>query len=65
MNSILVATQPQTGSIGNGGIVRMSGYDTNAEIWDGKIANFQLYNRDLSAAEVFQNFEAQRGRYGL
>ena len=29
------------------------------------IGNFQIYNRALSAAEVKQNFEAIRGRYGI
>jgi hypothetical protein len=31
----------------------------------GSIANVQLYNRALSAAEVLQNFNALRGRYGI
>ena len=33
--------------------------------WNGKISNFKTYNRILSAAEVSQNFNALRGRYGL
>jgi hypothetical protein len=33
--------------------------------FNGTIANAQLYNRGLSAAEVQQNFQALRGRYGL
>ena len=33
--------------------------------WNGSIANFQIYNRALSAAEVSQNFNALRGRYGI
>jgi hypothetical protein len=31
----------------------------------GSIPNVQIYNRALSAAEVLQNFNALRGRYGL
>ena len=31
----------------------------------GNIANAQVYNRALSAAEVSQNFNALRGRYGI
>jgi hypothetical protein len=31
----------------------------------GSIYSVQLYNRALSAAEVLQNFESQRDRYGL
>ena len=32
---------------------------------NGRIANTQIYNRALSAAEISQNFNALRGRYGL
>ena len=31
----------------------------------GYISNFRIYNRALSAAEVSQNFNALRGRYGI
>jgi hypothetical protein len=31
----------------------------------GKIASTQLYNRALSAAEILQNYNALKGRYGL
>lgn len=31
----------------------------------GQISNIKIYNRALSAAEVQQNFNAHRGRYGL
>lgn len=34
-------------------------------VWNGSIGNFSLYNRALSAAEVSQNFNAVRGRYGI
>jgi len=33
--------------------------------WNGSIASVSLYNRGLSAAEVAQNFNAIRGRFGL
>ena len=32
---------------------------------NGRISNAKIYNRALSAAEVSQNFNALRGRYGL
>jgi len=35
------------------------------EYWGGNMADFQLYNRALSASEVLQNYNAQRGRFGL
>jgi hypothetical protein len=31
----------------------------------GNISNAQLHNKALSAAEIQQNFNALRGRYGL
>jgi len=33
--------------------------------WQGRIANAQVYNRTLSTAEVVQNYNAQRGRFGV
>jgi len=33
--------------------------------YTGKIANVKIYNREISAAEVTQNFNASRRRYGL
>lgn len=35
------------------------------EIWHGKIANFRVYNRELSLAEIKQNFNAYKWRFGL
>jgi K+-transporting ATPase c subunit len=35
------------------------------EFFTGRISTTHLYNRALSAAEVAQNFEALRGRYGV
>lgn len=31
----------------------------------GRISNVKIYNRDLSAQEIKQNFNATRGRYGI
>jgi hypothetical protein len=31
----------------------------------GKVSNFHIYDRELSAAEVLQNYKAMRGRFGL
>jgi hypothetical protein len=38
---------------------------TNSAYFTGRIANAQVYNRTLSTAEVVQNFNAQRGRFGV
>ena len=36
-----------------------------AEIWKGYSSNYQVYNRALTAAEIQQNFNALRGRFGI
>lgn len=42
------------------------GRQTNGnEYWDGNISQVTIYNRAITAAEVTQNFNALRGRYGL
>ena len=35
------------------------------DLFEGEISNAKLYNRVLSDAEVKQNFNAVRGRYGI
>ena len=39
-------------------------YDTATGSWNGKIAIVHVYNRTLSAAEIQQNYNAQKGRFG-
>ena len=38
---------------------------TGDEVWDGDISSISIYNRSLTAAEVQQNFNALRGRFGI
>jgi hypothetical protein len=33
--------------------------------WDGFISIARIYTKALSAAEVLQNYNANKGRYGL
>jgi hypothetical protein len=33
--------------------------------WGGRIAVARIYNKALTAEEVIQNFNAQRGRFGI
>ena len=35
------------------------------EVWSGNISNVRIYNRALSAAEVLQNYNATKYRFGL
>jgi hypothetical protein len=34
-------------------------------LYTGRIGNFLIYDRDLSSTEILQNFNAQKGRFGL
>jgi hypothetical protein len=38
---------------------------SNIEHWNGRISNVFIYNRALTATEVLQNYNAQKGRFGL
>lgn len=66
VNGVLVASNataftPSAPASGNLNIGTLGG----AEYFQGKIASGFIYNRALSAAEVQQNFQALRGRYGI
>jgi hypothetical protein len=50
--------------LGSGEIL-IGGYGTGSNVFNGRISNAFVYNRALSAAEVSQNFNALRGRYGI
>lgn len=38
-------------------------YNNTDRYWQGEIANFLVYTKELTATEVKQNYEAMRGRY--
>jgi hypothetical protein len=40
-------------------------FNNGPKNFNGKIASGIVYNRELSATEVLQNYNAQKGRYGL
>ena len=57
------STEDNYGTIGAGDRI---GQRVNGTYqFDGKIANFQVYNKALSSKEVLQNFNAQRSRFGV
>ena len=49
----------------NQAFVGRRGDANGADLFGGKIASVRDYNRALSAAEISQNFNALRGRFGL
>jgi hypothetical protein len=68
-NGVSVATATNTSQFGNGSTSNMYiGVDGNgsSEPFGGKVANMLIYkNRGLTSAEVQQNFNALRGRFGI
>lgn len=68
-NGILQNTVNNSSSFlpANTPITLNSGYYNNAlvDFVNGKSSNFLVYNRDLSADEVSQNFNSARRRYGV
>jgi len=45
--------------------LRIGRHSSPIHHFNGKIEAFKLYTRALSAAEILQNFEAHRGRFGI
>jgi hypothetical protein len=68
-NGASVAGTVITSSIGitinTAASAQLSGRGGAASFWPGSMGNAIIYNRVLSAAEVLQNFTAQRFRFGI
>lgn len=41
------------------------GHNSTNSTWNGRIDNTFIYNRQLTTAEIFQNYQALRRRYGI
>jgi hypothetical protein len=54
-----------TTSFNNAGILAIGSLPANSDYAKGNIAQVSIYNRALSAAEVSQNFNALRNRFGI
>lgn len=65
INGNLESTNARTGIITSGAKNIGSNSGGSSEYFNGTIATVKVYNRALSAAEVQQNFNAQRTRYGI
>ena len=59
------STAANYGTIGVGGGDNIGRRTNGTYQFDGKITSFKIYDRVLSSAEVLQNFNAQRGRFGV
>lgn len=47
------------------GTINRIGQTNNSNYFNGRMSNIVVYNREISANEVQQNFNALRGRYGI
>jgi hypothetical protein len=66
VNSVADLTVARTGSIDTSNSIVYIGYSGYAsEYFTGRISICQLYNKALSPAEINQNFNALRGRFGI
>jgi hypothetical protein len=69
VNGLLYQTINNNGSFTNTSnknlLIGYYGDTSNGGYWSGNIAIGQIYNRALSATEVLQNYNAQKGRFGL
>jgi hypothetical protein len=65
INGNLESTNARTGTITAGAKNIGSNSGGTNEYFNGTIDNVKMYNRALSAAEVAQNFNASRTRYGI
>lgn len=64
-NGILFGTTPCSRSFSAGSLIVGAGPRGQSEHFSGSISTVQIYNRALTAAEVQQNFNALRNRFGI
>ena len=64
-NGVLKNTVAATGTLGSNSTAATIGQYSGAYRLDGQISIVKVYNKALTAAEVQQNFNAHRGRYGI
>tara|TARA_R110000803_G_scaffold1991_1_gene6535 strand:- start:42 stop:725 length:684 start_codon:yes stop_codon:yes gene_type:complete len=62
---VLTGTFTQTPNALSSSPVWLSRYSGGGYVVDGKTASALLYNRALTAAEVLQNYNAKKSRFGL
>ena len=69
INGINVSTTIEfntlTGTILNSNTLKIGGLVTPSRYFDGKIPIVKVYNKELSAVEVLQNYNAMKSRFGL
>jgi hypothetical protein len=64
LNSISYGSA-NTGNWSTTATLHVGGRTDSTQFFNGNIAQVQIYNRALSQAEITQNFQATRGRFGI
>jgi len=64
-NGSSITSETQTVNPGSNSTAVYVGADVNLQCFPGRVASCKAYNRTLSATEVLQNYNAQKGRFGL
>ena len=64
-NSISTNNNFPNSGVGGSKILRICNWVNNNRNWNGNISITQIYNRALTSTEVAQNYNAQKGRFGL
>ena len=65
VNGTSESTSSSTSTFNGGSEILVGAYGTGSNVFGGRIAIAQVYNRVLSDAEILQNFNAQKSRFGL
>ena len=66
LNGVLAATKGSGFTYtGTGPLIIGRQGELNGEYFDGRISNVLVYNRALTAAEISQNYEADKSKFGL
>jgi hypothetical protein len=66
INGVLKTTSNASGNVPNGNILNIGAYQ-NQSIYtiNGRMPIMRIYNKGLTDSEVLQNYNAQKGRFGL
>ena len=65
LNGSVVDTDVSTTTFTGNGEILICAFTLGGNLFSGSIATASVYNRALSAAEIRQNFNALRGRFGI
>jgi hypothetical protein len=65
VNGAQEATSSSTTTYTGADEILIGAYGTGTNVFAGRIAVAQVYNRVLSASEILQNYNAQKSRFGL